>query len=117
MATPRLVVLLGDELIGEAPQLALDDGMGVLMGRFVPAPTYDTVSDVFLMYADGRTDEHFAERDALALSACVEPGGHILPAHTIHVIHYRSELEDGAAIDLVYSSEVLHRRARVFLGG
>ena len=84
MVTPRLEVLFGDEVIGEATQLGFDDGMGVLMGPFVPTPTYDKVSDVFRMYADGRTGECFAARDALRLSARVEPGGHVLPTHHPH---------------------------------
>lgn len=103
MTTPHIEVCLGGVVIGTTTDVAYDS-MGVLFGAFHPTAAYTTVQSVFFRFADGETARYYRERDALDLSARVQPGGHALPVDVVHIVDFSRELGvDGLELEVLLS--------------
>ena len=100
-----------------------DPSMGVAMGRFQPAPLYETVRPIFMLYrratdpqAEGRSaDEalltrYYQQRDALGLtvrSAAGEPVG----TRWIHIDDCSDELgAEGIDVSIAVDDAETHER-------
>ncbi|MBK7897248.1 MAG: hypothetical protein IPJ90_20650 [Anaerolineaceae bacterium] len=99
-------VYANEKCIGESTLTKNDDGMGVYIGRFAPASSYDEVRSVFLLYTKsavirektGQDDKQllhqfFIERDKLNLSLR-QKNGVIIPTSWILILDFQDEIPE-----------------------
>ena len=98
----RYTLWLDDLFLGSSDLEHLDDGMGVMLGRFFPERDYGRVEAVFRLFAEARGETskdpvdsarltHFHEqRDSLPLSLR-NASGKVIAAQAITVLDYRPE--------------------------
>ena len=70
--SPVFTLRSGPRVLGECVLAGFDEGMGVALGPFCPAPAYEEVRSVFRAFAgldagDARLREFYRRRDELGL--------------------------------------------------
>ena len=98
----RYALWLDDSLLGSSDLPHLDDGMGVMLGRFFPEPEYGRVEAVFRLFAEahGETSRDpvdeaklarfYEQRDSLPLTLR-HASGEVIATQAITVLDYRPE--------------------------
>lgn len=108
MPSPIFALRSGPRVLGECVLAGFDEGMGVALGPFRPAPAYEEVRSVFRAFAEldpgaaagqgaghARLREFHRRRDELRLEL-VDAGGRVVPTGWIMVYDFSAEAgEDG----------------------
>ena len=90
-------VMQGDREVGRSRLQALDDGMAIATGRFIPSPGYKEVESLFRRLSDAIearfvAPELYEERDALGLRL-LGPGDVSIPTEVITVYDFGDALD------------------------
>ncbi len=102
--TMKFEIRCNDAMIGHSDLEAVDLGMGILHGEFLPLAAYESVRPIFQLFGDASPDTaHLKSGDSAKLQAFREQvaelelevwhrSGENLPVAEVHIYDFSSEL-------------------------